>query len=501
MPTMPRLALLALFATPALAAPGPTDPDTKAWWATTTALSTDSMRGRDTGSPEHRRAAEQIAAAFAKAGLKPAGDTNNFLQKVQLHEVEVTKAGTSFAVARPDGKATPLKFLHDISVIAHAGLPATIDAPIVFRGYCGPDAVGADVKGKVVLCFAGRRKGMPNADARSAAVAAGGAIGLIAIEDIGFTVEPPRWPSAYARELSLPDAKPVPAMAVMRFNADALPALLAGSGQSAPALLAAAVAAQPLANFDTVNRLRVRFNVVQRDVVSENVVALLPGTDPAFAGQAVVVSAHLEGYGIGEPVNGDAIYNGAFDDAAYVATLIQLARDRAGKGFRRPVYFAAFTGEEKGLLGARWFAAHPPVSTADMSANINLDAIRPLFPLKILTVIGHGTSSLTATIEAVAKPMGITVRPDLEPERGMANRTDASIFLKAGVPAVSFMFGYDPGSAEEAKFRLWYRTRYHKPQDDVTQPIDFTAARDFNRFFYALTAAVADGDVRPALTS
>ena len=85
-------------------------------------------------------------------------------------------------------------------------------------------------------------------------------------------------------------------------------------------------------------------------------------------------------------------------------------------------------------------------------------------------------------------------------ERGMANRTDASIFLKAGVPAVSFMFGYDPGSPEEAKFRLWYRTRYHKPQDDVTQPTDFTAARDFNRFFYSLTTAVADGDARPALT-
>ncbi len=498
---MPRLAMLALLAAPALAAPGPIDPDTKAWWATTTALSTDAMRGRDTGSPEHRRAAEAIAAAFAKAGLKPAGDDNGFLQKVPLHEVEVTKAGTSFAVTRPNGSTTPLKFLHDISVLAHAGLPATIDAPIVFRGYCGADAMGADVKDKVVLCFAGRRKGMPNAEARNAAATAAGAIGLIAIEDIGFTIEPPRWPSAYARELSLPDAKPVPALAVMRFNADALPALLAGSRPSASAVLAAAVAAQPLANFDTANRLRVRFNVVQRDLVSENVVALLPGTDPALAAQAVVVSAHLDGYGVGEPVDGDAIYNGAFDDAAYVATLIQLARDRAGKGFRRPVYFAAFTGEEKGLLGARWFVAHPPVPTADMAANINLDAIRPLFPLTILTVIGHATSSLTTTIEAVAKPMGIAVRPDMEPERSMASRTDASVFLKAGVPAVSFMFGYDPGSAEEARFRLWYRTRYHKPQDDVTQPIDFTAARDFNRFFYALTGAVADGDARPVLTN
>ena len=500
--SIPRLALLAMLAAPALAATGPNDPDTTAWWKTTTALSTDAMRGRDTGSPEHRRAAEQVAAAFAKAGLQPAGDNGSFLQRVPVHEIAVTKAGTSLAVVRADGGTTALRFLLEISVRPTAALPRNIDAPIVFRGYCRAGAVGADVAGKVVLCFAGRRKGMPNGDARIAAVAAGGAVALIGIDDIGFTVEPPGWPVAYARALSLPDAKPAaaPALAVLRLNADALPVLLAGSGQSAPALLAAAVAAAPLPGFDTTNVLRARFNVTQRDLASENVIARLPGTDPALANQALVVSAHLDGYGIGEPVDGDSIYNGAFDDAAYVATLIQLARNRGGKGFARPVYFAAFTGEEKGLLGATWFVAHPPVPVANIAANINLDAIRPLFPLEILTVIGHGSSSLTDTITAVAGTMGITIRPDLEPERGMASRTDASVFLKAGVPAVSFMFGYDPGSAEEAKFRLWYRTRYHRPQDDVTQPIDFGAAGDFNRFFYALAAAVADGAARPVLT-
>jgi Zn-dependent M28 family amino/carboxypeptidase len=97
--------------------------------------------------------------------------------------------------------------------------------------------------------------------------------------------------------------------------------------------------------------------------------------------------------------------------------------------------------------------------------------------------------------------MGITIRPDLEPERGMIRRTDAASFLAAGIPAVAFMFGYDPGSREEARFRQWYRIRYHKPQDDITQPIDFTAAADFNRFLAALAADVADADTPPVMTS
>lgn len=161
--------------------------------------------------------------------------------------------------------------------------------------------------------------------------------------------------------------------------------------------------------------------------------------------------------------------------------------------------FAVFTGEEKGLLGSRWMVAHPPVPLTDIAATLTLDAIRPLFPLKILTVIGSDKSSLMANVTSVAAPRGITARADFEPERGMIDRTDAAPFLKAGVAAIAFMFGYDPGSPEEARFRTWYRTRYHKPQDDSGQPIDFTAARDFNSFFYALTENLATAATRPSM--
>jgi Zn-dependent M28 family amino/carboxypeptidase len=228
------------------------------------------------------------------------------------------------------------------------------------------------------------------------------------------------------------------------------------------------------------------------------VLGLLPGTDPALAPQVVVVSAHLDGYGHGEAVNGDSLYNGAFDDAAYVATLIRLAEARGGHGFARSVLFAAFTGEEKGLLGATWFTRHPTVPKADLAADINLDQLRPLFPLKILTMHALDDTTLGVTARAVAAPMGIEIRPDRESDRHLLTRADHWPFLKIGVPATGFVFGYDPGTQAEARYRQWYDIRYHRPQDDMTQPIDFQAAGDFNTFFYRLTAAVADAPQRPA---
>jgi Zn-dependent M28 family amino/carboxypeptidase len=162
------------------------------------------------------------------------------------------------------------------------------------------------------------------------------------------------------------------------------------------------------------------------------------------------------------------------------------------------VLFAAFTGEEKGLLGATWFTRHPTVPAPDLAADINLDQLRPLFPLKILTMHALNDTTLGETARGVAAGMGVEIRPDLEPDRQLLRRADHWPFLKIGVPATGFVFGYDPGTEAERRYREWYRVRYHRPQDDMTQPIDFTAAGDFNTFFYRLTEAVADAPTRPA---
>jgi len=197
-------------------------------------------------------------------------------------------------------------------------------------------------------------------------------------------------------------------------------------------------------------------------------------------------------------VHGDRIYNGTLDDAAYVALLIRLAERREGHPYRRPILFAAWTGEEKGLLGSRWYVAHPTIPLARTAADINLDQLRPIFPLKLLTVHALDDTTLGSDARAVAHSLGIDVQKDPEPERNLLQRSDQWNFLKAGIPATAFVFGYRPGSRSEQIYRQWYRTGYHKPQDDLKQLMDFKAAGDFNRFFYTLVDRVADQPQPPA---
>lgn len=480
-------------------APAGVDEDTRAWWAITGDLSTDAMEGRDTGSAGYAKAAQYVADRWAKAGLKPAGDNGTWLQSVPLKEVRVEKVGTSFNVVGSHG-VKPLAFLHDISVRASDALPAGIDGGLSFRGYCSAAEMGSDMRGKIAVCFGARRTGMTTAAQRMKAAADVGALGLINVDDPGFTIEPARWPDAYARSISFRDAGQAayPNLAVMRLNTKAFAAIIEGSGKEAEPILVAGAASQPLQTFDIPTRLQATFALSRREFASDNILGMLPGTDPKLAPEVVVVSAHLDGYGFGEPVDGDGLYNGAFDDAAYVATLTRLAEQRQSKGFRRSVLFAAFTGEEKGLLGANWFTQHPTVPKANLAANINLDQLRPLFPLKILTMHAVDDSTLGATVKSVAGGMGIRVQADPEPERNLVGRADHYPFLRIGVPATGFVFGYAPGTEDERRYREWYQVRYHRPQDDMSQPLDWDAARDINRFFYRLTAVVADADQRPA---
>lgn len=349
--------LLAFAIAPAAAgaAPPNLDADTQRWWALTADLSSDAMEGRDIGSPGHARAVDYVIDHFKAAGLKPGGSDGRWTQTLPLHEVRVEVEGTRFAVLREGVPAQPLRFLHEISVRADAALPASLDASLAFRGYCSRAELGDNAGGKVVVCFGGRRKGVPAAAERVAAATAAGAVGVVSVDDPGFTIEPARWPDAYARTVRARGAHPVKAAAasataasatvapanavrataawataarasvepanaapaVMRLASPAFALLLQGSGHDAQALLAAGSASQPLPSFDMPARLQAAFTLTQRDYTSDNVLGLLPGTDPQLKDEVIVLSAHLDGYGYGEPVEGDRLYNGAFDDVAF----------------------------------------------------------------------------------------------------------------------------------------------------------------------------------------
>ncbi|HEY4356090.1 MAG TPA: M28 family peptidase [Acidobacteriaceae bacterium] len=490
------------------------DADTLAWWHTTEALSGDAMEGRDTGTAAYQRAATYVAKRFADAGLKPAGDPAkdqaSYFQTVPMHEVDAVSEGTSFTYTRPNTAPIDLPFLREVSITVSPNLPAVLEGPITFRGYCGKDAM-AEIGGKFVICYGARRQGLTTAAERLANARAGGALGVLSVDDAAFILEPARWPDAYARSVTLRQGNGSDArrsrgggasLVTMRLSTLAFSKLVAGGANEPGSIIMAAAARLPLPSFDLPGSFSIHTKTAEKDIESPNVLGVLEGSDPTLREEYVVAAAHLDGYGFGTPVKGDNLYNGTLDDAAYVALLIQMADDiKAGRLPRpkRSILICAFTGEEKGLLGSNWFVEHPTVPKTALVADVNLDQLRPLFPLHILTALAIHDTTLGATATKVGAGMGIELREDREPERGLLRRADHFPFLRIGVPAIGFIFGYDSGTDAERRYREWYDIRYHRPQDDLTQPVDFDAAAKFDQFFYKLVGAIADAPTKPAI--
>ncbi len=490
-----------------------TGPDkaTAAWWAQTTALANDGMEGRDTGSAAYERAAVYVAKQFEGAGLKAAGDGGGYYQRVPMHQVDLDVARSLVEVVR-GGAVVPLVWSEEIATQPRAGQSVKVEGEMVFVGYGVPSAEeAAGLKGKVAVLFNALPAGLPGAErdafvAKSRrALADAGVAATISI-DSPVGSEPFHYPSAYSRTVAIVSDRPAVAAPTgtptVRISSVAAAKLFAGAqGHNWADVLRDGEKGLPLASFSMGASLRVKIEVVEKNISAPNVIAVLPGADAKLAAEYVAVSAHLDGYGYGYPVLGDNIYNGALDDAAYVATLIELAKDLKGHAPKRSILFCVFTGEEKGLLGSAYFTGHPTVPVKDIVTDLNLDQLRPLFPLKILTMEGIDDSSLGATVKTVAAKYGIEIRPDREPERSLFRRSDNYNFVRVGVPIASFIFGYDPGSPEEVIYRDWYARRYHKPQDDLQTPIDWKAAGTFNRFYGDLVVAVANAAERPVWSS
>lgn len=460
---------------------------TKSWWAHTTALSNDSMKGREAGTEEYQRAARYVATQFDKAGLKPAGEKGYF-QTVPLHQVRFDPANSSAELVR-DGNVTKLRWLQQIAFRMQENLPATVEAPLFFAG-TGEAPADFNPAGKIVVQLTGHTsRSLP-----------AGAVATLGIDNPDAT-ELPRWPVQYLVSMRLAETKPATGGTMaFRFNPAEAEALFAGSGHTYKELLAAARGNQSLPWFALPSQLRVKLASKSSEVTSDNILAVLPGSDPALANEYVAISAHLDGYGLGEAWGDDGIYNGAFDDAAYVATLIDFAEKlkAARRTTKRSILFVVVTAEEKGLLGSSYYAKHLTIPKERIVANINLDQLRPIFPLRTLTMLALKESTLGETARRVGATMGIQIRADLEPERNLLRRSDHWNFMQIGVPAAGFIFGYEKGTPDEAAYREWYAKRYHSPLDDLNQPWLPEAAEKFNSFFGALVEDIANAPEKPA---
>jgi Zn-dependent M28 family amino/carboxypeptidase len=177
-----------------------------------------------------------------------------------------------------------------------------------------------------------------------------------------------------------------------------------------------------------------------------------------------------------------------------VARSLKASRTR----LKRSVLFVWVTGEEKGLLGSKFFATHPTVTAASMVADINTDMFLPIVPLKILTVYGLAESDLGDRVTTVANRLGLRVQPDPAPLRNVFIRSDQYSFIRQGVPSLMIDVGYVPGAPEEKIMKDWRTERYHAPSDDTNQPVDLAAAAGYEEVVRALTIEVANDPIRPA---
>ncbi len=473
-------------------------------------LSDDLLEGRGTATRGYETAAKFMATQFESMGLQPAGDNGTYFQKVPLRSMRVDQRRTGLSLNR-GGKEETLTFGKDYTTRGNPGRPETsVEASVVYVGFgvTAPeqgydDYKGIDVKGKIVAMVFGAPKFQSSMKAHysSSAIKAKnaadhGAVGIITIND-------PVLEQLYSfnkrvRDLAIPEfrwldkqGQPNDYFPELKGSAalslDATEKFFDGSPHTAEQVFAAAKAGTPL-SFALPFTAKILNVTKSEETTSPNVVAKLEGSDPDLKQQYLVYSSHLDHLGIGAPVQGDKIYNGALDNASGSATLLEVARAFSGMNPRprRSILFVAVTGEEAGLLGSDYFAHFPIVPKQSLVANVNVDEVLMLWPFQSVVAFGAEHSSLDGVIRKAAQRMQLSLDPDPVPEAVVFIRSDQYSFVKQGIPAVMPTPGFksaDPKIDPMATFEKWEQARYHQPQDDMEQPgLDFKVAAQFARF-------------------
>jgi Peptidase family M28/PA domain len=488
-------------------------------------LSDDALEGRGTGSRGYDIAAKFMASQFESLGLQPAGDNDSYFQDVPLRSAKPDETKTTFILTR-SGKEQTLIFRKDYISRGNPVLPETsVQAPVVFvgDGVTAPDQnyddyKGIDAKGKIVAFMfeapnfeSSLKAHYSSGEVKLQNAVAHGAVGVIVLDDP--VLERLYSFNEQVRDLSFPDLRwldkqqrPNDYFPELKGNAflslEATKKFFEGSGHSAEDVFAAVKAGKPM-SFEMPISAQIHNVTALKEVAGRNVVAKLEGSDPALKNEYVVYSSHLDHLGVGEPVKGDSIYNGALDNASGSAILLEVARAFSGMKTRprRSILFLSVTGEEAGLLGSDYFAHYPTVKKSSVVANVNMDEDLMLWPLRDIVAFGAEHSSLDAVVRKAAERMHLSESPDPNPEEVVFIRSDQYSFVKQGVPAIFPVPGFksdDPKIKPEEIFKNWEQTRYHQPQDDMDQPgLDWDAAAKYARFVFLCGFLITEDPQRP----
>ncbi|MEZ5399639.1 MAG: M28 family metallopeptidase [Bryobacteraceae bacterium] len=492
--------------------------------AHTRTLSSDEFEGRAPGTEGETKSVEYLAGQFRSLGLEPGNPDGSYFQRAPLAGITSSVTGS----IRAGSRTIALNPLQDFVGVSRPLQPSNevANSDIVFVGYgvVAPeyqwdDYKGLDVRGKTLLMlindpptpdeklFKGKAMTYYGRWTYKYEIASEkGAAAAIIIHETGpagypFEVVTGSW-GRENFDLQAGDGNKARVKVESWISLDKAKELLAASGHDFDTLKQQAVSRdfRPVvigakATLRAVNKIR--------SVDSRNVIARLPGSDPTLRDQYVVYSAHWDHLGRDPNLQGDQIFNGALDNASGAAGLLELAKAFAALDPRpkRTILFLSVTAEEKGLLGARYYAAHPLYPLARTAANINMDGVNQWGRTRDIVVVGRGQSTLEDTLEQAARQRGRTLKDDPEPEKGFYFRSDHFEFAKLGVPALYTDSGEEyldkPAGFAEKRRSEYTANDYHKVSDEVKPDWDLTGAAEDLRLLFDVGYRVAEDPKMP----
>lgn len=492
-------------------------------------LSDDKLKGRLPGKEGYQMAVDYVVKQYNDMGLKPAGENGTFMQNVVLRKTKLVKETAKFTLTLPNGEKRELTLGNDLSIYPHPERKfVDFNAPLVFvgSGFDTPqinidDYKGLNVKGKIVVVLRRIPDNLPTnvklhlgypATLQEFA-AKNGAIGVLVCN---YTNSMVQFKAGANNMVTNGVSASVTATGKRTSSASVLGGkIIVAGGISVPALQDLMRAEnnmldstwQQLEKGKYVSKalkstITGHYESTFQDVISYNVIAKVEGSDAKLKKEFVIHSGHLDHLGVGKPINGDSIYNGAHDNASGVACALEIARMYATlpQKPKRSILFVLVTAEEMGLLGSGYFNAFPTIKRKQIVADINTDMPTLLAPLESVAPLGAEHSSLQKVVETAARIAKLEIEPDPDPSEGRFVRSDQYNFVKAGIPALHIKYGYrfsNPNLNLAEKVKKWREANYHKPSDEITNGFVWTAGKTYARINFLVSYLVAQTQARP----
>ncbi len=485
-------------------------------------LADDKLKGRLPGTEGYQMAVDYVVDQYKKIGLAPGGDNGSYLQNLIIRRSVLVNSSASAILTDFSGNADTLEFLKHFTPIPHPIKTGTGAAgQLAFAGY-GIEIPGGysdykniDANGKILIIVSGAPDRMhstlsahfSNLGNKINTAYKKGAIGVVLINlnprpgaNSSPTIQTnvsmnPEKTEAYGRGFTGNLAVAVYSNRAM------LSRLFLQSGKKLETILTDIKQGIP-SSFVLSLRLSVFYETKHTDFASQNVVALIPGTDETLKNEYVVHSAHLDHVGIGRVVNGDSIYNGAHDNASGVASLLEIARiyKNSGAKPKRSILIVMVTGEEMGLIGSSYFAANPTVPKGSIVANVNTDMPTVIAPLLSIVPLGAEHSTLMKHVQFAASQLGLEVENDPEPNENRFVRSDQYSFVMNGIPALHIKYGTKtnvPGFDLVEFVKKWRAKYYHQSADGMNGIFDFAAAKVYVQLNFLVSYSIAQTTARP----